>query len=460
MSAGDATRFRGWAPTGAGPWARRAPALLLACAALLLAAQAVAVALARADLFRPNLVAMLASGLPYALAAWLVMAGHARVPLRLIVLVALACRLPLLPFDPDHSTDIYRYVWEGRIQAAGFSPYLHVPGDPDLAALRDAAIWPRINRADYAPTIYPPVAQAFFLLVTRVSETILAMKLALVACEGVAVWAMVRLLDREGLPRDGVLLYAWCPLTAWEIAGSGHVDALMIACALLALLASRLGRAGLAGAALGAAFLVKFFPLVLAPALWRRWDLRLPAALIGVVVVGYLVYGWGAGARVIGFAPTYASEEGIRDGTGFWLMRPARLLLGIELPSAVYLALAASALLAVGAVAALRVGTGVRRPLPGYALALATLATFLVSPQYPWYFLWCLALVPLAPASPFAWPVIWLAVSGPLLYWDYIRAAFWIGDVVYGGAGLLFLAAVARRNLPARAAHLVRRIEQ
>ena len=68
------------------------------------------------------------------------------------------------------STDIFRYVWDGRVQAAGINPYRHVPADAALQHLRDDAIYPYINRADYAPTIYPPMAQIVFFLVTRISR--------------------------------------------------------------------------------------------------------------------------------------------------------------------------------------------------------------------------------------------------------------------------------------------------
>ena len=72
-------------------------------------------------------------------------------------------RLALLFVEPYLSTDIYRYIWDGRVQAAGINPYRYVPNAPELAQLRDAAIFPLINRASYAPTIYPPAAQAIFL---------------------------------------------------------------------------------------------------------------------------------------------------------------------------------------------------------------------------------------------------------------------------------------------------------
>jgi hypothetical protein len=80
-------------------------------------------------------------------------------PALIIILAgAVAMRLALLFVEPCLSSDIYRYIWDGRVQIAGINPYRYVPKAPELAQLRDAAIFPNINRASYAPTIYPPVA--------------------------------------------------------------------------------------------------------------------------------------------------------------------------------------------------------------------------------------------------------------------------------------------------------------
>lgn len=423
-----------------GPPSERAGPLrvgIALAAAVLVALHLAAVGSMLTGAFRPTIALVLAESVPYAAAVGLVLAG-ARLPLAAILLVALAMRLALLPFPPAHSTDVYRYVWEGRIQAAGFSPYLHVPADPVLAPLRDAAIWPNINRADYAPTIYPPVAQIFFLLVTRVSETVTAMKLALVACEGVAAFALVRLLDRIGQPRERVVILAWSPLAAWEFAGNGHVDALMIALVALALLASRAGRDALAGAVLAGAVLTKFLPLALVPALWRRWDWRAPAAFAAVAALAYAPYAWSAGARVIGFAANYAGEEGLRDGAGFWFLELARTVTGIVWPTLLY----------VGLVAALAAGLGLAagfgdarapRPRLGYALALAALALLAITPQYPWYLTLLLPLLCLVPSPSLLWPLLWLPMSAYLLDWDYSRAVPWIPATVYGGALVLLI---------------------
>ena len=44
------------------------------------------------------------------------------------------------------SSDLYRYIWDGRVQRAGINPYLYPPSAPELAVLRDEHVYPRINR--------------------------------------------------------------------------------------------------------------------------------------------------------------------------------------------------------------------------------------------------------------------------------------------------------------------------
>ena len=68
--------------------------------------------------------------------------------------VAILLRAYVLLFDPLLSSDIYRYIWDGKVQAAGISPYRYLPADEALAFLRDGAIFPNINRAATAVTIY------------------------------------------------------------------------------------------------------------------------------------------------------------------------------------------------------------------------------------------------------------------------------------------------------------------
>ena len=154
----------------------------------------------------------------------------------IILACAVLMRCVLLATPPSLSTDIYRYVWDGRVQAAGINPYRYVPAAPELASLRDEAIYPHINRATAATTIYPPIAEAVFFLVNLTGAGLAGMKVAMTAFEGLAIAVLIYLLPRAGLPRERVVIYAWNPVAVWEIAGNGHVDAVAIGFMALALL--------------------------------------------------------------------------------------------------------------------------------------------------------------------------------------------------------------------------------
>src|SRR5438552_891053 len=120
--------------------------------------------------------AVIASGILTIAATQLSTAAPARSGLLIVLGFALAMRLLLVREEPFLSTDLYRYIWDGRVQAAGINPYTYVPANSVLAALRDAAIYPHINRADYAVTAYPPLAEMFFFIVTRIGETLTVMR--------------------------------------------------------------------------------------------------------------------------------------------------------------------------------------------------------------------------------------------------------------------------------------------
>ena len=325
-----------------------------------------------------------------------------------VLAVAALMRLAALLAPPYLSDDINRYVWDGRVEAAGINPYRYIPADPHLAGLRDEAIYPKINRNDYAPTIYPPVAEYIFFLGTRVHESLTAMKATLLAFELAAVLLLLRLLHDLRLPPERILIYAWHPLTLWEFAGSGHVDAAIVTFVVLALWARRRQAPWLTGSALAAAALVKFFPAVLFPALYRRWDWKMPLAAAATIVIAYLPF-IGAGNAVLGFLPGYLREEGLQSGAGFFLWSLAKSVAPLEhLGPAPYLALAAAALLAL-AVHSLFMAEG--RYLAS-ALTLAVATTVLLSPHYPWYFVWIVPLVALTPRPS----VLYLTVACPLLY--------------------------------------------
>ncbi len=359
--------------------------------------------------------------------------------LAFILVTAALMRLAPLASPPFLSSDLYRYVWDGRVQNAGINPYRYIPSAPELAPLRDAAVYPRINRSDYAPTIYPPVAQAIFAALDAIWPSPNVMKVAMLGFEALAVWVMLRLLRLAGLPRERVLLYAWQPLWPWEYAGNGHIDAAATAFVGLALLAVARRRDGWAGVALSAAIMVKLLPLVLAPALWRARGWRMPVAALACVAIGYGAYS-SVGLKMFGFLGGYASEEGMTGGGGILPVQLAGLL--VTPPpwaGTAWLALAAVALaiLALGMLGAPEIpDPAVRIRRIGHdALLLGTVTTVAITPHYAWYFGWLAYLACLAP-----WRcVIWLTAACLLLYLDPVHTALGWSSLIYAPFLLLAL---------------------
>ena len=332
----------------------------------------------------------------------------------LVLLTGAVMRAIAFVPPPLLSTDVYRYVWDGRVQGAGINPYQYVPADPALAALRDdgagtAAIYPNINRADYALTIYPPVAQALFALVDRVWPGVWGIKAAMLAFDLAAMGAVLLLLRAAGLPPIRVLLYAWNPLVVWEFGGGAHIDAAALGLSAWALLAAIRLRPAWAGALLAGAVLCKLLPAAIAPALWRPRTWRMPLTGLAVIAVGYAAYA-SAGWKMLGFLLGYAAEEGL-TGSGVLLLR----LWPDGPPGWAPGAYAGAGLLALAALALSKLRRPVQpRAMAADALWLTAATMAVLSPHYPWY-LTALA-VPFAIAPRFTG--LWLMIAAPLLYLD------------------------------------------
>lgn len=354
----------------------------------------------------------------------------------LIFGLAIALRGYLLLFDPLLSSDIYRYIWDGKVQAAGINPYRYYPAEQALASLRDAAIYPNINRAEYAATIYPPVAQFFFLIVTRLSESVTFMRLALLGCEAGTVAILLLLLRRMGRPLTCVVAYLWHPLPIWEIANNGHIDALMVTLMMGGLWLALTG-SSLRGAAMVAlAALVKPIAMLALPAVWRLWDWRAPLIVLAVWALCYVPY-LSVGTGVFGFLTTgYLTEEGFASGHGIWTLVVWRSIFGVLGGDVIlYFGFAALILGTLALIAANRAPSSLELSI-GDVSRLLMASLFLLSPGYPWYFLAITPFVALYGGAP-----AWTASIGALLlqeeaWWDF-HIPLLVRKSVFYGAFLL-----------------------
>ena len=212
------------------------------------------------------------------------------VPWRVVLVAAVAVRLIYLPFAPSLSDDVYRYVWDGKVQLAGLNPYRYAPADRRLDAVRYADRG-RINHPRLR-TVYPPLAELGFAAVVAAHGGVLAIKILLGLADLLAAWLVWWLAD-PSRRRTALVLYLLCPalvLQTWEAA---HFEVVAVALVVLAAGLLRRGRDGWAGVALGLAGAVKLTPLVLViPALLggRARPARFVAGLLPALLVPYLPY--------------------------------------------------------------------------------------------------------------------------------------------------------------------------
>src|SRR5262249_22991557 len=167
--------------------------------------------------------------------------------------------------------DVRRYLWDGRVQRLGYSPYSLVPSDPALSALHTPETR-TLNNPD-VPSPYPAGAQFFFRAVTAIHESLLAFKVALVVCNVAIVVVLVQYLRSSGEGAHWVLAYAWHPLVA-IVAGSVHIDVVGALLLLVSFLALARRWRGVASVAFGLAVAVKVLPIVLLPLYWKRVRVR------------------------------------------------------------------------------------------------------------------------------------------------------------------------------------------
>ena len=332
-----------------------------------------------------------------------------RLLLGLLLAFALLFRVSLLASPVVLSSDIYRYLWDGRVQGAGISPYRYPPDAAELVQLRDETIHPNINRPAKV-TVYPPGAQAAFALVALVAPNSLpAWRAFLLASEIVTVGLLLVLLRRAGVTRAAVIVYAWSPLVVFEGVQAGHVDLAMIPLVLAALAWRQRGSSLSAGMALGGAVLVKLYPLVLLLAWWRRRDWRFPAAVAATVALGYLPHAATVGLGAIGFLPEYLGRaEDHNVGLRALVTYPFGLTgeLSRAVAMVLFFALLAGVVISIG-----RANGGDADGMTrAGALAVGAYLLLVPTAMHPWYVLW---IVPFLCFLP--WPA-WLYWSGAVTF--------------------------------------------
>jgi len=335
---------------------------------------------------------------------------------------------------PGFDDDIHRYVWDGRVQRLGYNPYLLVPGDPAWAGLHTSDTR-TLNHPDLASP-YPPGALLFFRSVTAIHESVFAMKAGFVVCHWAIVLVLLDVLRSSGRAGHWVLAYAWHPLLATEVAGSGHID--IVGILLLAVSVAAIGRRWrpIAAVAFGLAVAVKVLPIVLLPLYWKRIRMRdtaLAALAVGILYLPFLHHG-----RIpTGSLGAYVQSFRFNDPV-------FRMLERVVAPRVVA---------GVAVLVGFLVANWMRRisaewSSDAYAWPMA--ASLLCAPVvYPWYLLWLVPFLRSASTFPL---VLWTLTIIPTYVVWHMRTLghpwvlpSWVMPLEYGPAAIAAAILVLRR---------------
>jgi hypothetical protein len=350
-----------------------------------------------------------------------------------LVLAAL-WHLQFLWMPPGQDDDIRRYLWDGRVQRLGYDPYLVVPSDPAFSGLHTSETR-TLNNPD-VPSPYPAGAQLFFRAVTAIHESTFALKVAFVLCDFAVVLVLLDILrcTREGM--HWILAYAWNPLLATEVAGSGRIDMVGVLLLLVSFAALVRRWRAVAAVAFGLAIAVKLLPLVLLPLYWKRVRIRdsiLAAIVVGLLYVPFLEHQW----IPIGSLGTYVQSFRF-NGPVFAALEPAvapQLLTALAL--------------VVGFFIAIRIRSG-SPSLSSDAFAWPMAGSLLCAPVvYPWYLLWMLPFIRSRSTLPI---IIWTVSIIPTYVVWHLRTLGrpwsvpgWVTLVEYGSVATVGAIILLRR---------------
>jgi alpha-1,6-mannosyltransferase len=381
---------------------------------------------------------------------------------RLAIGLPVGFYLALLPASPSMSIDVYSYLAHGYVQATlGGSAYTvgaravaRTPFGRELATYGWRPVHPV---SPYGPLI-THLEHAIASASQDVAIQILLVKAtAVVATTASAalVW-MVLGWVRPDHQMFGTVLFLWNPMLAWELAGEGHNDAVMILFVMLTLALTIRHHHVAALVATALAVLTKYLPLMLAPLVatyaWRTSpDRRL---LLSHAVAGSLL---AVGLVIALYAPLWAGLEtfsGVRlnGAPGLTGSTPTMVLEMLErmAPAVRWHGLMWTLMVAgLGACVAWQA----RSVLDAFTLLRAAATVWLVytlvlsTTFWPWYATTVVALLALVPERPFVVLAVVVSICSrlaaplPMLYvHELIPRPIFLGSVWVIAVGLPLVA--------------------
>jgi alpha-1,6-mannosyltransferase len=354
---------------------------------------------------------------------WRLRKGRAIAPRSWVMLIAgfgLLFRLSLVPHGVIGSDDIYRYLWDGKVAAAGINPFAYTPTDPHLSGLATDDLPSKVNHPELR-SVYPALAQVLFLTSHLLfGDSLWGIKFLLTAMDCLTmffIWRFVRERENPAIP---LLLYAWSPLPVLYFALDGHIDALGIPFLVLGLHFLSTRRSVRGALAIGVSALAKLVPLLVLPLLLRekRGSRRflIPAIPVLMVLGGALAY----------YEPSWGVVESLRTFGSRWEFNGSIFSITYFLTGSNEAAHIVSGILIALYIGAL---AWIDRPLLEKVF-WGFVGFMLLSPVvHPWYLTWLAALLALR-WSPGVFVLLGMSALANVVVYQYRSYGAWIDQPV------------------------------
>jgi hypothetical protein len=315
---------------------------------------------------------------------------HIEIPEKSLLLIAgisLALRLSFITTNPIGSEDLYRYIWDGKVQAHGINPYLYTALDERLSFLHSQLLPAAMNHADLK-TIYFPLSQWTFYACFQFSgEAVWGIKLVLLFAEVATMIGLYFLLNRLAIPKKFILLYSLCPLPIIQFAVDGHIDAVGLPLLIFSIYFLLKERKLLSLFLLGLSMSIKPVGLVLLPTffLYEKGignKLKVVFIPLFIVVIQFLPYIFSSNPTetLFAFTKDWTFNGVVFESVNLYFNnnRPTRLLCAGLLGVAILL-------------------LNIKRKNLFDTLYFSVLLLMLFSPVvHPWYVTWVAVLLPIA----------------------------------------------------------------
>lgn len=242
----------------------------------------------------------------FAAYAWLIFSKQ-HVTLKYGLIIGVVARLASLFFEPQLSDDYYRFIWDGMIMHQGVHPMMYTPSflliHPEIASIPEG-LFSLLNSKDYY-SVYPPLAQWIYFISYKINGLnlhghVVFYKLLLIIVDLIILFLLYRLLKKKNLPSSQVLWYALNPLVILEFTGNLHMDGLMIAGLLGAILVTDQKHIWGSSLLMSVSIASKLLTLMLMPFMprrlyWKKMVLFSILTLTWSIIIFWLSFGKNTG---------------------------------------------------------------------------------------------------------------------------------------------------------------------